>query len=110
MKTTVTISISRDVEGEPMTWARWQEFASRVEVPFYYWPSVKDDCTVHIGRAASVNDSWDGSPVETYTWVADVPATELDGIVLHLAVAANSFGKEAIAVTVGETRLVGPKA
>jgi hypothetical protein len=97
--TTVTVSIGRNVGDEPLSPDRWLAFKYAVR------SGLGEDATVYVDGAASIGQ-WQGVSEESATWVADIEETRAALLSRHLAKVALEYGQDAIALTLGETRLV----
>lgn len=98
---TVTISIGRNVDGVPLSDARWNAFKQDIFDAVTHWCHE-----IHVNGAVSVN-SWNGIAEESCTFVADSRDFFTVGA-LHtrLELACKNFDQDAIALTVGTTDLV----
>jgi hypothetical protein len=105
---TFTVSIGRNIDGEPMPRERWIKFQARVE------GTIQDlhDVTVFFaGRGGGI---WEGRYEEAATWVfgwsesLGLPG-EWKRFLDDLAYWADQYDQDAIAVTTGSTRFVEAK-
>jgi hypothetical protein len=99
--TTLTITIGRNIKGEPMANKTWQNFANEVEslIKFH-------DSTIHVGRATAVG-LWLGIAEDNFTWVVGVEPTDVASYFRDIELIRKGYSQDAIAVTVGQTALVG---
>lgn len=100
--TTATISIGRNVGDKPLSADRWLAFRYAVK------NELGEGATVHVDGALSVGE-WQGVSEEAATWVADITPERASVLGRHLAKVALEYGQDAIALTLGETRLVTPR-
>lgn len=100
--TTATISIGRNVGDKPLSADRWLAFRYAIR------QGLGDDATVYVDGATSVGE-WQGVSEESATWVADITPERASVLSGHLAKVALDYGQDAIALTLGETRLVTPQ-
>ena len=100
--TTATVSIGRNVGDKPLSPDRWLAFKYAVR------QCLGEDATVHVDGATSLGE-WQGMSEESATWVADITPERASVLGRHLAKVALEYGQDAIALTLGETRLVTPR-
>lgn len=96
---TITVSVGRNVGNVPMSDQAWQDFRAEVR-------RALSMGTIHVDDARSIGE-WLGVSEESSTFVADdfTPgAAEM--VTDALAIIGGRYGQDAVAVTVGETRLV----
>lgn len=98
---TVTVSIGRNVGDQPMNDTDWQNFISAVGA------SVKRDAKAVYVDAAASRGEWEGIGEDSRTWVADIDEWDLGALRGSLKEWARIFRQDAIALTVGQTELVG---
>lgn len=98
---TVTVTIGRNVGDTPMSPERWATFKNQVA-----WDVNISSRVVHVKRAASVGQ-WNGVSEDSATWVCECNDAGIAELVDRMARRAYAFEQDAIAVTVGETTLVG---
>lgn len=104
MMSTVTISIGRNVGEAPMSAREWRKFRGRIG------RLVEDVAEeVYVTDAKCVG-SWEGIPEESRTWVALIGKHSEVYVLDIVTILAGMFGQDVIAVTFGETHLVGPRA
>ena len=99
--TTLTITIGRNVKGEPMATNIWQKFANEVEALITFHDSV-----VHVARATAVG-LWLGIAEDNFTWVVGCEPTDVPTYFRDIELIRQGYKQDAIAVTVGSTALVG---
>jgi hypothetical protein len=97
---TVTVSIGRNVGDQPMPENRWQDFRDGISGYLARFADV-----VYVDAAHSVGE-WDGILEDSATYVAAVPAANVNGLRACLVLDCWQYGQDAIALTIGETELV----
>jgi hypothetical protein len=99
--TTLTITIGRNIKGEPMAIRSWQNFAREVEALIKF-----HDSTVFVERATAIG-LWLGVAVDYFTWVVGVEPSDVPSYFRDIELIRKGYSQDAIAVTVGQTALVG---
>lgn len=98
MQTSTVVSVGRNIGSEPMSDSDWLGF--RIEL---------EQCLEPFGIlfAGTGQGSWDGSGEQSHTVICHALAEdEVGQVTSWLADLARSYGQEAIAFTVGATRLI----
>ena len=100
---TVTISIGSNSRNGYLSNEQWNSFISNVRELFVGRPEYE----VYVDGALSAGE-WQGKPELSATWVVGCPTTYLNFARGWLSAAAQEFGQNAIAFTVGDTEFIGP--
>lgn len=104
MAQTVTVTIGRNVGDEPMSGKEWHKFKTAVRTTLSSLGG-----TVYVNGAEAYDSVWvsgTGNVRETSaTYVADV--TDVHNVRIVLAYLAGRYQQDAIALTIGETELIG---
>jgi len=100
---TITISIGRGGNERKMPFSRWLDFAQHIRVLL-----SKTDSEIYVDAAESIGE-WEGVKEDSLTWVASVDEDRLDFARGFIRQTAEIYNQDAIALTIGETELIGPK-
>lgn len=103
MNVTATVSIGRNIGSKPMSAPRWGTFVHELGT---FLTTLADSVFVdtdHVGE-------WDGVAEEGHTWVVLVDPAFIYDFERVLELLAEKYEQDAIALTVGDTTLVTPRA
>jgi hypothetical protein len=99
---TATISIGRGGGERRLSDRAWYDFTTSIR-------SLLNSigATTFVDGAESIGE-WEGVAEESRTWVADISDHPREYLVGWLQMSAGVFDQDAIALTIGESRLITP--
>lgn len=100
---TVTISIGRGGGERELPMGHWIAFSNKVREFL-----LGTGSEIYVDAAQSIGE-WEGVKEDSLTWVADFDGELLDWARGYFSELASLFEQDAIAFTIGETELIGPR-
>jgi hypothetical protein len=100
---TITVSIGRNVGDEPMAAHKWSAFRAAVR------NTILDNMGEIFVDGATSRGAWEGVSETSATWVAAIEPWQVPYLEVEFSRFCRDFSQDAIALTVGDTIMIGRK-